>query len=98
MKIIKAVLVILMVVMGASAAYAKDKLSASHDIVVRLISQEPDPVRPGEFVDVRFKLDNNGTGMAENVQVEILPEFPFSLYSGDRKSTRLNSSHSSISY
>src|SRR3989338_3038916 len=84
MKIIKAVLVILMVVMGASAAYAKDKLSASHDIVVRLISQEPDPVRPGEFVDVRFKLDNNGTGMAENVQVEILPEFPFSLYSGDK--------------
>ncbi len=51
-------------------------------IDVNLISQIPDPAEPGKFVDVRFKFDNNGT-VARDVEVEILPEYPFSLYSGD---------------
>lgn len=52
------------------------------DIAVTLISQEPDPAEPGNYVDLRFKFDNNGTGVAENVEVELLPEYPFSLDTG----------------
>src|SRR3989344_8468779 len=53
-----------------------------YDIAVTLINQEPDPAEPGKYVDVRFKFDNNGSGEARNVIVELLPEYPFSLDSG----------------
>jgi len=52
------------------------------DIAVNLINQEPDPAEPGKYVDVRFKFDNNGTGEARDVDVEVLPEYPFSLDPG----------------
>ena len=51
-------------------------------IVVTLVNQEPDPVEPGGFVDVRFKFENRGTRDAEDVTVELLPEYPFSVYTG----------------
>jgi len=47
-----------------------------------MINQDPDPADNGKYVDVRFKFDNNGSGIASDVEVEILPEYPFSLYSG----------------
>ena len=61
--------------------------SKIQDLVITLINQEPDPANPGRFVDVRFKIDNNGTGLAENVEVEVLPEYPFSL-SRDESATK----------
>ena len=53
-----------------------------YDIAVTLINQEPDPAEPGKYVDVRFKFDNNGSGEARNVMVELLPQYPFSLEPG----------------
>jgi len=52
------------------------------NIQATLLSQEPDPVKPGETVEVRFKIENDAPATSEEVLVEILPEFPFSLYSG----------------
>ena len=66
-------------VMAAQTTYNPSNL---YDIAVNLISQEPDPAEPGKYVDVRFKFDNNGTKEAKNIEVEILPEYPFSLDSG----------------
>lgn len=48
-----------------------------------LMSQEPDPVKPGEVVEVRFKLENEGGQTYEDISVEILPSYPFTLYSGE---------------
>jgi hypothetical protein len=48
-----------------------------------MISQSPDPVDPGSIVELRWMIENNGGGAAEDVQVEIVPEYPFSLYSGE---------------
>ena len=53
-----------------------------HDVAVTLISQQPDPAEPGKYVDARFKLDNNGSGEAKDVEAEILLEYPFSLEPG----------------
>ena len=67
-----------------NGAQRTQRPASDYDVVVTLINQDPDPAEPGNFVDVRFKFDNNGTEEARNVEVEILPEYPFSLYSGDR--------------
>jgi hypothetical protein len=48
-----------------------------------MISQSPDPVEPGSIVELRWMIENNGGGAAEEVQVEIVAEYPFSLYSGE---------------
>lgn len=50
------------------------------DISVTLVNQDPDPVEPGGYFDVRFRFENNGYGSAKNIDVEIMPEYPFSLY------------------
>src|SRR3989344_4134469 len=47
-----------------------------------LLNQDPDPVRPGDVVEVRFKLENDAQETYSNVEVEILPEYRFTLYSG----------------
>ncbi|MBI2208408.1 hypothetical protein HYU50_02835 [Candidatus Woesearchaeota archaeon] len=66
-------------VLAAQKTYRPAKI---YDIAVTLVNQEPDPAEPGKYVDVRFKFDNNGTGEARNVIVELLPEYPFSLDTG----------------
>ena len=49
---------------------------------VTMTSQIPDPAEPGRYVDIRFKFENNGSTVAEDVEAEILPQYPFSLDPG----------------
>lgn len=48
-------------------------------IKITMVSQDPDPVEPGQYVDVRFKIENEGSGPAEDVKIRLKPEYPFSL-------------------
>ncbi len=57
-------------------------IETHHIMRVALLNQLPDPAEPGKYVDVRFKFDNNGSKTAENVEAEILPQYPFSLDPG----------------
>jgi len=52
-------------------------------VKIFLLNQDPDPVEPGQVVELRFKLQNDGGGSLSNVKVEVIPEFPFSLRPGD---------------
>ncbi len=54
-----------------------------HNLNITLVNHEPDPVGPGEVVELRFRVENHGGVAAKDVQVELLPEFPFSLRPGD---------------
>ena len=54
----------------------------SYIMKVSMLNQIPDPAEPGKYVDIRFKFENNGSKTAENVEAEILPEYPFSLDPG----------------
>ncbi len=74
-KIISSVLVLTILLGTVVSGYA---LSVP-DLVVTLMSQDPDPAEPGAYVDLRFKIQNNGEVSAENVVVELMPEYPFSL-------------------
>jgi len=51
-------------------------------IQVTLLNQDPDPVKQGDVVEVRFKIENTGIETIDNVQVKISPDYPFSLYNG----------------
>ena len=49
---------------------------------VTLVNQDPYPAEPGGYVELLFKLENWGVGKAENVVVELKPEYPFSIDPG----------------
>ena len=40
---------------------------------------EPYPAQPGEYVDIWLKIENTGSGTANNIQIEMVDNFPFSL-------------------
>lgn len=54
---------------------------------VTLINQDPDPVEPGGFVDVRFKIENIGTKRAENPSFEIITTAPLSVLPSEANKT-----------
>ncbi len=55
------------------------------------VNQDPDPAEPGSYVDVKWKIENIGSKNAENVFVEILPKYPFSLESGESAVKKIGS-------
>ena len=52
-----------------------------------LIGTEPVPLMKGEYADVRVKLRNTGYSKAKNVELEYVPEYPFSI-DPDRDKTK----------
>jgi hypothetical protein len=51
-------------------------------LTVDILNQDPDPVKPGEVLEVSFSIQNTGTEEVENVIVELVPKYPFSEISG----------------
>ncbi|MFH1642910.1 MAG: COG1361 S-layer family protein [Nanoarchaeota archaeon] len=52
-------------------------------IDVTLVNQIPDPVEPGQYIELRFKFENWGSDVAQDISVELLPKYPFSLEPGE---------------
>ena len=46
------------------------------------VNQDPDPAEPGGYVDLRWRIENMGEEEAENLTIEILPKYPFTLDEG----------------
>lgn len=82
-KIIMSLFVMLIMALAVNASYYTFPVLDKPELVVTYMSQDPDPVEPGGYVELKFKVENEGTEPAENVQVEILPEYPFTLDSGE---------------
>tara|TARA_Y100000310_G_scaffold263977_1_gene274481 strand:+ start:7772 stop:8995 length:1224 start_codon:yes stop_codon:yes gene_type:complete len=74
---ILSVLFLLVVSLTQAAVYSNQP-----EIRVIILSQSPDPVEPGQVVTMTFQVDNEGQETSGDVIVEILPQYPFSLYSG----------------
>ena len=82
-KIIWVSLLVLILFGGMAYAFGNatsSQISDSYRIKATLVNQEPDPAGPGEIVDVRFKFENKGGENAEDITAELLPDYPFSLY------------------
>jgi len=81
-KVIISLMFVLMMCSAASASVNTLSDISSH-LFITLLNQEPDPAEPGKYVDVRFKIENYGIEPASEVEIEILPSFPFTLVQGE---------------
>ncbi|MBD3319206.1 hypothetical protein GF342_04830 [Candidatus Woesearchaeota archaeon] len=81
-KYLMTYLIFLLIILGCTAVVAQYN---SPNIRVTMLNQDPDPVQPGDVVEVRLKIENLGQETTEEVIVELLPSYPFSVYSGSAK-------------
>jgi hypothetical protein len=51
-------------------------------LTVDLLNQDPDPVKPGDILEVTLSVQNTGTDEKDNVIVELVPKYPFRKVSG----------------
>ncbi len=61
----------------------RDKTSYDSTVIsYYFVNQFPDPAEPGQYVEVRWRIENLGLEPADNVTFEILPDYPFSIWPG----------------
>ncbi|MBW3016739.1 PLDc N-terminal domain-containing protein [Candidatus Woesearchaeota archaeon] len=54
-------------------------ISDNNNVKITMINQEPDPVQPGDYLRLRFRVENIGISGADHVMVELVPKYPFYL-------------------
>lgn len=74
-----------------AAAATPGTTSSGTDIQISLVNQDPDPVQPGKNVDVRLRVENRGTILAQDFEIQVLPEYPFSIPPGESATKQLGS-------
>ncbi len=82
-------LVFIMLIGLVSADTPSGRISESVNVQVSLLNQDPDPVQPGSYVEVRFKVENLGVYDADDVVFELLPSYPFKLEPGDTATRKI---------
>ncbi|MDA1196724.1 MAG: COG1361 S-layer family protein [Nanoarchaeota archaeon] len=92
------VLGILLVLMSsfafaATSNTAGNAITTFSRILITLVNQAPDPVQAGDVVTVRFKVENDGRQNAEDVVLELIPEYPFTLVDGEPALQKIGSVH-----
>ncbi|MBW3011060.1 COG1361 S-layer family protein [Candidatus Woesearchaeota archaeon] len=81
-RILIAILVLLILipsVHSATVLSTGQKSIGLKDLKITFLNQDPDPVEPGEEVDVRFRAENMGQYRIEDIMFEILTDYPFEL-------------------
>lgn len=70
---------------GTALAASDFNSSSSLDkgLSVDLLNQDPDPVKPGDVLEVRIAIENTGYKDVENCFVRIEPDYPFKALSGE---------------
>jgi len=79
-KNIIAILLVLSIMVFSTAVSAE--LDNSAALTVSLVNQDPDPAVAGDIVEVRIGLTNQGGEPANDVIIELDPEYPFELLPG----------------
>jgi hypothetical protein len=75
------VMVMIALMMGLwLAGTARAETNPFPQLTITMINQEPDPVAPGNTVDVKFRIENEGGGVAPDVEIKLVPAYPFSFY------------------
>ncbi len=72
-KIVISVMICVLLSLGAFATTNYDNTV----IVPTLVNQQPDPVQPGNYVELRFRIDNIGQ-RSQDYTFELLADYPFS--------------------
>ena len=82
-NLIANVLIIILILSMIAGVSATTYSSENARIEVTLINQIPDPVEPGDYVEVRFRIENTGTSSIDNLKFELIPKYPFTIYGGE---------------
>jgi hypothetical protein len=77
-KPITSVIVFLLLVSSILASPASAS-TASANLKVTIVETNPYPAKIGEYLDLTVQVENVGRDRAENVDLEIVPEYPFSI-------------------
>jgi len=72
-------MVIVSITAYAATPVFTNAAAGTHYINITLINQRPDPAEPGSLVELRFMVENWGADSADDVTMELLPSYPFSL-------------------
>ena len=64
-------------ILGVGISHAVE--TTSPNVQVTFLNQDPSPASAGDIVSVRLKVENTGGGTANNVQLEMLNAYPFSV-------------------
>lgn len=64
---------------GVYAQGLQDRGIGHSDLAVTFLSQDPDPVEPGEYVNLRWRVENFGSTKIEDVKFQLILEEPLSL-------------------
>ncbi len=59
-------------------------LGLDKGLTIDLLNQDPDPVKPGDILEVRLSIQNTGYKDLENCVLEIKPEYPFRTLAGEK--------------
>ena len=76
-KKIISLLVIMLSMLGSIFVVYADSDDAS--LKISLMNQDPDPVGPNDYVEVRFKVEKIGNDPLEDITFKISEDYPFSL-------------------
>ncbi|MDD3245761.1 MAG: COG1361 S-layer family protein [Methanosarcina sp.] len=57
--------------------------SLDKGVNIDLLNQDPDPVNPGDVLEVRISIENTGYDDIENCYLKIEPDYPFRALSGE---------------
>lgn len=76
-KIILSIVVFLVMLAAVNAVQGESSL-----LKITLLNQDPSPARAGDTVQVRFRVENIGGGTIENLQMEVLQNYPFTVIDG----------------
>ncbi len=90
-KMFLVMLLVLASIIATIVIAADYQIAEWYQLQVTLVNQKPDPVSPGDYAEVRFKIENRGTENAEDISFELLPEFPFSLEPGQSAVSKVGS-------
>ncbi|HET8689788.1 MAG TPA: COG1361 S-layer family protein, partial [Methanosarcina sp.] len=59
-------------------------LNLEKGLTLDLLNQDPDPVKPGDVLEIRLSIQNMGYKDLENCVLEIKPEYPFRALAGEK--------------
>ncbi|WP_445475476.1 COG1361 S-layer family protein [Methanococcoides methylutens] len=83
MKKMRSFLILLILLALPITAASAATYTSAPGVSVDVMSQSPNPARPGETVELTVSVQNIGNEDLANVKVEIEPEYPFSQVSGE---------------
>ena len=83
-KMRRAILASFMLIVALAATGAVSAQNIDYGVVeISFLNQDPDPAEPGRYVDLRWRVENVGTESLSDIDIELVPDFPFELDPGD---------------